>query len=122
MCIKEETMNHRISLHNKNLPKSEYGDAYLWFESLSGHEAINDLFEYQLIVHTKDAYGNPAHSIAGQQGYISKAMTDAGDSPAAHLALQKLIGTNLGIDISLADKKLNLLDKLLPEPSWFYRR
>ena len=42
-------------------------------------------------------------------------MSQAGDSPAAHLNLQKLIGTNLGIDISLADKKLNLLDKLLPE-------
>ena len=108
-------MNHRISLHNKNLPKSELGEAYLWFESLSGHEAINELFEYQLIVKTKDAQGNPAHSIQGQQGYVSKSMSQAGDSPAAHLNLQKLIGTNLGIDISLADKKLNLINDLLPE-------
>ena len=108
-------MNHRIRLIGKSIPVSQFGDPYLWFESLNGHEAINQLFEYQLIVKTKDGYGNPAHSIPGQQGYISKSMSQAGDSPAAHLNLQKLIGTNLGIDISLADKKLNLLDKLLPE-------
>ena len=108
-------MNHRIRLIGKSIPVSQFGDPYLWFESLSGHEAINELFEYQLIVKTKHPDGSGAHSLAGQQGYVSKSMSEAGDSPASHLNLQKLIGTNLGIDISLADKKLNLLDKLLPE-------
>lgn len=108
-------MNHRIKLIGKALPISEFGDPYLWFESLSGHEAINELYQYELIVHTKHSDGSPAHSIEGQQGYVSKAMTEAGDSPASHLNLQKLIGTTLGIDIELSDKKLDLLDKLLPE-------
>ena len=99
-------MNHRIRLIGKGIPVSQFGDPYLWFESLSGHEAINQLFEYQLIVKTKDGYGNPAHSIQGQQGYVSKTMSEAGDSPASHLNLQKLIGTNLGIDISLADNRV----------------
>ena len=98
-------MNHRIRLIGKSIPVSQFGDPYLWFESLSGHEAINELFEYQLIVKTKHPDGSGAHSLQGQQGYVSKSMSEAGDSPASHLNLQKLIGTNLGIDISLADKK-----------------
>lgn len=108
-------MNHRIRLIGKAIPTSQFGDPYLWFESLNGHEAINELFEYQLIIKTKHPDGSGAHSLAGQQGYVSKTMSEAGDSPASHLNLQKLIGTNLGIDISLADKKLNLINDLLPE-------
>ncbi|WP_238336839.1 hypothetical protein [Mannheimia pernigra] len=33
-------MNHRIRLIGKNLPTSQFGEPYLWFESLTGHEAI----------------------------------------------------------------------------------
>ncbi|QLB44508.1 type VI secretion system tip protein VgrG [Mannheimia pernigra] len=110
-------MNHRIRLIGKNLPTSQFGEPYLWFESLTGHEAINELFEYKLIIKTKHPNGQGAHSLQGQQGYVSKHMSEQGDSPASHLNLQQLIGKNLGIDIALSDKKLNLINDILPELS-----
>ena len=38
-------MNHQIKLFGEALPESEYGTAYFWFDSLSGSEKINELFD-----------------------------------------------------------------------------
>ena len=65
-------MNQRIRLLGDQLPRSEYGDDYLWFDSLSGTEYLNQLYSYQLIIKTKNADGNPAHSIPGLDGYTPR--------------------------------------------------
>ena len=65
-------MNHRTHLHSAYLPMSVYGTPYLWFESLQGTEKVNELYVYKLIVKTKDAKGNPAHSILGLEGYVGR--------------------------------------------------
>ncbi|MDH2274567.1 type VI secretion system Vgr family protein, partial [Moraxella porci] len=109
-------MNHRAHLHSIHLPISEIGTPYLWFDSLSGTESINDLFHYQLIVKTKDALGRPAHGIVGLDGYVNadhyhQTLTQADPlsqqtaavSPASHLDMQTLVGTTIGISIDLND-------------------
>lgn len=123
-------MNHRTHLHSVHLPVAESGVPYLWFESLTGEERINDLFCYRLVVKTKDAFGRPAHGIHGLEGYVSKEAyqdslvedseqeggsgqggssgTVSYHSPASHLDVISLIGTPLGVSIDLND--LNPLD------------
>lgn len=106
-------MNQRIRLLGDQLPRSEYGDDYLWFDSLSGTEYLNQLYSYQLIIKTKNADGNPAHSIPGLDGYTPQSQSDAGASPANNLNVQPLIGTQMGLQISLAGTRIGLLDKAL---------
>ena len=106
-------MNQRIRLLGDQLPRSEYGDDYLWLDSLSGTEYLNQLYSYQLIIKTKNADGNPAHSIPGLDGYTPRIQSDAGASPANNLNLQPLIGTQMGVQISLAGTRIGLIDKSL---------
>ena len=54
-------MTHQITIKGEALPTSMFGTPYFWFDSLTGVEKINELFEYQLIVKIRDEYGNPAH-------------------------------------------------------------
>ena len=44
-------MNHQIKLFDKALPESPGNPSFIWFDSLSGIEKINELFGYH----------NPAH-------------------------------------------------------------
>ncbi|MDY6451613.1 hypothetical protein [Acinetobacter faecalis] len=64
-------MTHQITIKGEALPTSMFGTSYFWFDSLTGVEKINELFEYQLIVKIRDEYGHPAHGYAGLEGYVS---------------------------------------------------
>ena len=94
-------MNHQIKLHGEALPLSAYGTSYFWFDSLTGVEKLNELFEYQLVVKVRDEYHNPVHGYAGLEGYVSKHSASSGGTPASDLNLQSLIGTELAIQIRL---------------------
>ncbi|MFW2072510.1 type VI secretion system Vgr family protein [Acinetobacter gerneri] len=94
-------MNHQIKLFGKALPESEYGTSYFWFDSLSGTDKINELFEYQLVVKVRDEFHNPAHGYAGLEGYVPKQRATSGGSPASDLNLQSLIGTEIAISVRL---------------------
>ena len=59
-------MTHQITIKGEALPLSMFGTPYFWFDSLTGTEQINELFEYQLIVKIRDEYGNPTHGYAGR--------------------------------------------------------
>ncbi|OUY08271.1 type VI secretion system Vgr family protein [Acinetobacter populi] len=104
-------MHHQIQLYGTALPESDYGTPYFWFDTLSGHEKINALFEYQLIVKVRDQYFNPAHGYRGLEGYVSPQEAATGGSPASHLNLQSLIGTEVGIQMRL-DGLIPLLNGL----------
>ncbi|ENV35532.1 type VI secretion system Vgr family protein [Acinetobacter gerneri] len=94
-------MNHQIKLFGKALPESEYGTPYFWFDSLSGSDKINELFEYQLVVKVRDEFHNPAHGYAGLEGYVPKQLAQSGGSPASDLNLQSLIGTEIAVAVRL---------------------
>ncbi|WP_312967044.1 type VI secretion system Vgr family protein [Acinetobacter gerneri] len=94
-------MNHQIKLFGKALPESEYGTPYFWFDSLSGSDKINELFEYQLVVKVRDEFHNPAHGYAGLEGYVPKQLAQNGGSPASDLNLQSLIGTEIAVAVRL---------------------
>ncbi|OUY08933.1 type VI secretion system Vgr family protein [Acinetobacter populi] len=104
-------MHHQIQLYGTALPESDYGTPYFWFDALSGHEKINALFEYQLIVKVRDQYLNPAHGYRGLEGYVSPQEAATGGSPASYLNLQSLIGTEVGIQMRL-DGLIPLLNGL----------
>ncbi|WP_372403592.1 type VI secretion system Vgr family protein [Acinetobacter piscicola] len=99
-------MNHQIKLFGEALPTSPYGTAFFWFDSLSGSEKINELFEYQLIVKVRDEYHNPAHGYRGLEGFVSKQTADNGGTPGSDLNLQSLIGTELAVRIRLDGLKV----------------
>ncbi|MDY6449906.1 type VI secretion system Vgr family protein [Acinetobacter faecalis] len=101
-------MKHQIQLFGESLPQSEYGTPYLWFDSLTGVEKINALFEYHLIVKVRDQFGNPAHGYEGLDGYVSKQQVSNGETPASDLDLQSLIGTELAVRLRLDGLKLEL--------------
>lgn len=81
-------MNHQIKLHGVALPLSDYGTSYFWFDSLTGVEKLNELFEYQLVVKVRDEFHQPAHGYAGLEGYVSKHSASSGGTPASDLNLQ----------------------------------
>ncbi|EPF74530.1 type VI secretion system Vgr family protein [Acinetobacter rudis] len=99
-------MNHQVKLFGAALPQSEYGTSFFWFDSLSGHEKINELFEYQLVVKVRDEFYQPAHGYQGLEGYVSKQVAQSGGSPASDLNLQTLIGTELAIRLRLDGTKV----------------
>ena len=99
-------MNHQLKLFGAALPQSEYGTSFFWFDSLSGHEKINELFEYQLVVKVRDEFHQPAHGYQGLEGYVSKQTAESGGSPASDLNLQSLIGTELAIRLRLDGTKV----------------
>ena len=94
-------MNHQIKLFGEALPESEYGTAYFWFDSLSGSEKINELFEYHLVVKVRDEFYQPAHGYQGLEGYVPKQLAQSGGSPASDLNLQSLIGTEIAVRLRL---------------------
>ena len=83
------------------MPLSAYGTSYFWFDSLTGVEKLNELFEYHLVVKVRDEYHNPVHGYSGLEGYVSKHSASSGGTPASDLNLQSLIGTVLAIQIRL---------------------
>ena len=99
-------MNHQLKLFGTALPQSEFGTSFFWFDSLSGHEKINELFEYQLVVKVRDEFHQPAHGYQGLEGYVSKQTAESGGSPASDLNLQSLIGTELAIRLRLDGTKV----------------
>lgn len=99
-------MNHQIKLFGEALPESEFGTSYFWFDSLSGQEKINELFEYHLIIKVRDEFHNPAHGYQGLEGYVPVQRTKGKGTPASDLNLQKLIGTELAVRIRLDGLKL----------------
>ncbi len=99
-------MNHQIKLFGEALPESPYGTAFFWFDSLSGIEKINELFEYHLIVKVRDEYHNPAHGYRGLEGFVSKQSADNGGTPGSDLNLQSLIGTELAVCMRLDGLKI----------------
>ncbi|EPF71086.1 type VI secretion system Vgr family protein [Acinetobacter rudis] len=99
-------MNHQVKLFGVALPQSEYGTSFFWFDSLSGHEKINELFEYQLVVKVRDEFHQPAHGYQGLEGYVSKQTAESGGSPASDLNLQSLIGTELAVRLRLDGTKV----------------
>ena len=99
-------MNHQIKLFGQALPTSPYGTDFFWFDSLSGSEKINELFEYHLIVKVRDEYHNPAHGYRGLEGFVSKQTADNGGTPGSDLNLQSLIGTEIAVRIRLDGLKL----------------
>ena len=99
-------MNHQLKLFGAALPQSEFGTSFFWFDSLSGHEKINELFEYQLVVKVRDEFHQPAHGYQGLEGYVSKQTAESGGSPASDLNLQSLIGTELAIRLRLDGTKV----------------
>ncbi len=99
-------MNHQIKLFGEALPISPYGTAFFWFDSLSGSEKINELFEYHLIVKVRDEHHNPAHGYRGLEGFVSKQTVENGGTPASDLNLQSLIGTEIAVRIRLDGLKV----------------
>ncbi|WP_353174197.1 hypothetical protein [Acinetobacter rudis] len=71
------------------------------FNFLSGHEKINELFEYQLIVKVRDEFHQPAQGYQGLGSHVSKQTSENGNSPASDLHLHSLIGTELEIRLLL---------------------
>lgn len=76
-------MNHQIKLFGEALPTSPYGIPYFWFDSLSGTEKINELFEYHLIVKVRDEFNNPVHGYRGLEALLHHIMQKV----AVHLRL-----------------------------------
>ena len=101
-------MTHQITIKGEALPISMFGTPYFWFDSLTGVEKINELFEYQLIVKIRDEYGNPAHGYAGLEGYVSPQQAKNSGTPASDLNLQSLIGTEIAVCIRLDGLKLDI--------------
>ncbi len=99
-------MNHQIKLFGEALPESPYGTSFFWFDSLSGIEKINELFEYHLIVKVRDEYHNPAHGYRGLEGFVSKQSANNGGTPGSDLNLQSLIGTELVVCMRLDGLKI----------------
>lgn len=100
-------MNHQIQLFGEALPQSEFGTPYFWFDSLTGIEKINELFEYQLIVKVRDEHSRPVHGYKGLEGYVSSSRAKNGGAPASDLDLQSLIGTEISVRIRLDGLKLD---------------
>ena len=101
-------MAHQITIKGEALPTSMFGTPYFWFDSLTGVEKINELFEYQLIVKIRDEYSNPAHGYAGLEGYVSPEQAKNGGTPASDLNLQSLIGTEIAVCMRLDGLKLDI--------------
>ena len=96
---------HRtLSVTGRQLPVSPLGTAYLTVKRFSGHEAINELFEYVLELRTRDEYGNPVGGFAGMDGFISKAIADQGGSPGSNWNLASVIGTQVHLAIECDGK------------------
>ena len=103
---------HRtLSVTGSQLPVSPLGTAYLTVKRLSGHEAINELFEYVLELRTRDSDGNPVGGFAGMEGFISKASADQGGSPGSNWNLASVIGTQVHLAIE-CDGKVDGADAL----------
>ena len=103
---------HRtLTLTGSHLPVSELGTDYLTLKRFSGHEAINELFEYVLELRTRDEYGNPVGGFAGMGGFISKAIADQGGSPGSNWNLASVIGTQVHLAIE-CDGKVDGADAL----------
>lgn len=99
-------MSQKIKLLGEKLPKSPYGTDYFWFDSLSGTEKINELFEYHLIVKVRNEYYQPAHGYRGLEGYASKQSAAIGGTPGSNFNLQQLIGTEISTQVPLDGLKL----------------
>ena len=84
-------MNHQIKLFGEALPTSPYGMPYFWFDSLSGTEKINELFEYHLIVKVRDEFNNPVHGYRGLEGFVASHNAKSGGTPASDLNLKTLM-------------------------------
>ena len=96
---------HRtLSVTGSQLPVSPLGTAYLTVKRFSGHEAINELFEYVLELRTRDEYGNPVGGFAGMDGFISKSVADQGGSPGSNWNLASVIGTQVHLAIECDGK------------------
>ena len=103
---------HRtLTLTGSKLPVSELGTDYLTVKRFSGHEAINELFEYTVALRTRDEYGNPVGGFAGMDGFISKASADQGGSPGSNWNLASVIGTQVHLAIE-CDGKVDGADAL----------
>ena len=101
-------MNHQIKLFGEGLPISPYGTAFFWFDSLSGTEKINELFEYHLIVKVRDEFNNPVHGYRGLEGFVASHNAKSGGTPASDLNLQSLIATEISVLLRLDGLKLEL--------------
>ena len=93
-----------LSVTGSQLPVSPLGTAYLTVKRFSGHEAINELFEYVLELRTRDEYGNPVGGFAGMDGFISKSVADQGGSPGSNWNLASVIGTQVHLAIECDGK------------------
>ena len=103
---------HRtLTITGNRLPVSELGTDYLTVKRFSGHETINELFEYTVALRTRDEYGNPVGGFAGMDGFISKAIADQGGSPDSNWNLASVIGTQVHLAIE-CDGKVDGADAL----------
>ena len=106
--------HHRtLMVKGSHLPVSEFGTDYLTVKSVSGHEYINELFEYRIELRTRDEYGNPVGGFLGMDGFISKATAEQGGSPGSNWNLAATIGTQVHVAIQCDGKVDSSLEEAL---------
>ncbi len=54
-----------INVTGDALPTGPYGTPYLVFDSLRGKEMVSQLFEYQLVLRSRNEFGQPSHGYKG---------------------------------------------------------
>lgn len=98
-----------VLISSPSFPVSDFGTPFMLFKSLSGREALNELFEYTVLVRSQDEYGNGVLDAP-----ISKATALAGGAPGSNFPLQSVIGQLVNVNIEL-DGKIDAIDSVFGE-------
>lgn len=93
-----------ISVTGTQLPVSPIGLPYVVFDALRGTEAINELFEYELTLKSRDEY---SAGVLGEAFSAAAAM--AGGAPGSNWSLQSIIASSMTVHIQ-QDGKVDLSD------------
>jgi type VI secretion system secreted protein VgrG len=86
--------NRTITLNGPKIPVSSMGTRLIMFSELEGTDGVNELFDYRVMVYSRDEYGQGV-----LDRYISEAVAKAGGSVGSNWDVEALIGSAVTISI-----------------------
>jgi hypothetical protein len=95
---------HRtITLTGPHIPVSAMGTRLIMFSQLTGTDGVNELFDYRVMVYSRDEYGQGM-----LDSYISEAAAKAGGPVGSNWDVEALIGSAVTITIPLCQTSCRL--------------
>ncbi|TDR31939.1 hypothetical protein, partial [Hydromonas duriensis] len=83
-----------VSISGAHIPISIMGTRLIMFSQLEGRDGINEMFDYRVVVYSRDEYGQGI-----LDHYISEAAAQAGDAVGSNWDVEALIGSAVTIAI-----------------------